>query len=492
MAFVAAIRKRDKGPRRRKKADVDDDEPPEWAKNCSCWYSFWSKTNIDEKFWSLQPLAQQYYALPKAQAFVAGLIMGNFVCNIIEKQIDPGSTIYTPQFTVLETFFNVAFLVELIVNLYAHWFWKFVKSPWNWFDALVVTLGMMSTLGLLEGPLTLLRNLRAFRVFRLFKRVKSLNKILQALIRAVPGTANAFLVLFLVMSIYAILAVEFFRLVGVNGNCRGSPGHVGPDEDGREVCEDADGNVVIDGNGSLAMVFGTSEVVSVTTVRGMAFGEEYFGNYGRALYTLFQVLLGDSWSEIVARTILWGYHPAMGTIFFVSFMIVNAVVLTNVALAVLIEKVIDDPDAHTEEEKDEDVSNHDSASPAGERKKKDEKKSKSSSPPAHDSTRVMPYDPADPLSPRLSPNLSATEARNGHTPTPAEIVSAAVPAIGQAPGNVLWHASGGADVSEVLEHVKQLREDMARVVPTLGELHAELVAMRNEQKQLLERLSSTQ
>jgi hypothetical protein len=64
-----------------------------------------------------------------------------------------------------------------------------------------------------DGPLTLLRNLRAFRVFRLFKRIKSLNKILQALARAVPGVVNAFAVLLLVMSVYAILGVEIFGTV---------------------------------------------------------------------------------------------------------------------------------------------------------------------------------------------------------------------------------------------------------------------------------------
>ena len=51
--------------------------------------------------------------------------------------------------------------------MYASWFWKFVKSGWNWFDLLVVTVGVLSMLRLTEGPLTMLRNLRAFRVFRL-------------------------------------------------------------------------------------------------------------------------------------------------------------------------------------------------------------------------------------------------------------------------------------------------------------------------------------
>ena len=85
------------------------------------------------------------------------------------------------------------------------------------FDVVVVTLGMLGVCGALEGALTQLRNMRAFRVFRLFKRVKSLNKILVALGRAIPGVSNAFAVIVLVMSIFAILGVAFFREIGASG-----------------------------------------------------------------------------------------------------------------------------------------------------------------------------------------------------------------------------------------------------------------------------------
>ena len=66
----------------------------------------------------------------------------------------------------------------------------------------------------LPGPLSLLRLMRAFRVFRLFKRVKSLNKIIVSLGKAIPGVMNAFLIMLIVMCIYAILGVEFFKYEG--------------------------------------------------------------------------------------------------------------------------------------------------------------------------------------------------------------------------------------------------------------------------------------
>ena len=83
----------------------------------------------------------------------------------------------------------------------------------------MVTVGVLSLLRMVEGPLGLLRMLRAFRVFRLFKRIKSLNKIIVSLARAVPGVAQAFLIMVIFMSIYAILAVEFFAEHGMPKMC---------------------------------------------------------------------------------------------------------------------------------------------------------------------------------------------------------------------------------------------------------------------------------
>jgi len=455
-AAIIAIRRRNR-QRKPKQQEEEDEEPPEWAKRCWCWVWFWSKTNLDEKFWSKQPAARKYYA--KAQPLVAALIMGNFLCNMVEKQIDPASVKFGHIFFPFEAFFNVAFLIELLFNMYAHWFWKFVKSSWNWFDLLVVTLGLLSVANLLSGPLTLLRNLRAFRVFRLFKRVKSLNKILKALVRAVPGVSNAFIVLFLVMSIYAILGVEFFQAIGVN---------------------EAHQIVTIDGN-----------LIDSTTARGMTFGEEYFGNFGRALYTLFQVLLGDSWSEICARTILfaeYGYNPALGAIYFVTFMIVNAVILTNVALAVLLEKVIEDPDAAEGADEEEAASAQVEAKRKSKRgNERDSRRDSKLDVPA----RVVPYaepEPLDDVGPLaatlLVEDAEVSREENG-SPEPPR------------PKAVSWgQQSGGSGhgvgVQQLASKVAALSEEMGEVRPALRSLQEELAAMRAEQREMLQLLIKAQ
>merc|ERR1712070_910300 len=106
-----------------------------------------------------------------------------------------------------EFFYNVAFTIELCMNMYGFWLFKFWGDAWNVFDFVVVTVGVFGVFKVDLGPLSMLRMLRAFRVFRLFKRVKSLKKILISLTKAIPGVANAFLIMTIVMCIYAILAV---------------------------------------------------------------------------------------------------------------------------------------------------------------------------------------------------------------------------------------------------------------------------------------------
>ena len=152
-----------------------------------------------------------------------------------------------------------------------------------------------------------LRMLRAFRILRLFRRVESLNKIIVSLGKAVPGLANAGLVMLLVMCIYAILGVDLFGKHGMGGSITN-----------------------VEGN-----------AVALLTLRGMTYGDEYYGTFFRSLYTLFQVLTGESWSEMVARPTIFGELSVSGSLFFVSYILVCGIVLINVVVAVLLDKMMD-------------------------------------------------------------------------------------------------------------------------------------------------------
>ena len=154
-----------------------------------------------------------FYSLKAVQWVVALLIMSNFLINIIEKEVDPLGRHNEVEgtFDNIYMFFNIVFLLELLINMYAHGL-RFWISGWNLFDLVVVTIGVISMFHIKAlQSIVVLRTVRAFRVFRLFKRVESLHKIIVALGHALPGVANALVVLLLVMCIYAIVGVEVSR-----------------------------------------------------------------------------------------------------------------------------------------------------------------------------------------------------------------------------------------------------------------------------------------
>jgi len=115
----------------------------------------------------------------------------------------------------------------------------------------------------------------------------------------------------IIMSIYAILGVEFFMDYGMDFEFTNEMG----------------------------------QNVPLVTGRGFAYGDEYFGNYGRSMYTLYQVLTGESWSEAVARPLIFSDDNILtlgATFYFASFIVIVGIVLINVVVAVLLEKMVDD------------------------------------------------------------------------------------------------------------------------------------------------------
>jgi len=279
-----------------------------------------------------QKLVRKFYVQPAVMVAVAFVIVANFVVNIVEKEVDPDvdNLIYQGLWDGLDLFFNIVFLVELIVNMYGfggpvRQFWR---SGWNVFDFIIVSVGVILMTGIDLGAFNRLKLLRAFRIFRLFKRIKSLNKIISALIKAVPGVFNAFVIMFIFFCIYAILAVELFRPFGLGGTYP----------------------VKYAGDNLTEVVFDFE--VSSVTARGYSTGYEYYGTFSRAMLTLFQVMTGESWSEAIARPLIFGlYENSFSTgVFFVTFVILTQVVLLNVVVVVLLDNF--DLDANEKNDKD--------------------------------------------------------------------------------------------------------------------------------------------
>merc|ERR1711920_261086 len=98
--------------------------------------------------------------------------------------------------------------------------------------------------------------------------------IIETLGAALPGVLYSFVVVSIVMCIWAVLAVDLYRDVFIH-------------------CDDRAED---------------DPLLSVArTSRGKCFGMDYYGDFPTALYTMFQILTGESWSEACVRPILIFY-----------------------------------------------------------------------------------------------------------------------------------------------------------------------------------------
>lgn len=127
----------------------------------------------------------------------------NFALSITEAQLNianNSSDASDPLFTKLDLFVTIAFTVELLLNLYADWFWRFATNPWSIFDLIIVLLSLISfAVSGLSVRVVLL--LRCCRVLRIFGKVPSVSKIFAALFKSLVPMSNAFFIIFIVAAI---------------------------------------------------------------------------------------------------------------------------------------------------------------------------------------------------------------------------------------------------------------------------------------------------
>jgi hypothetical protein len=214
-------------------------------------------------------------------------IFSNFIANTAQSELLPeDDTLEATVFGYLDDFFTWIFFFELVWNLAANFFWPFFRDGFSCFDLLVVTVSMVSYFspGGSSGPLKTLRLMRAFRVMRLFGRLQSFRQIISSLMASIFPVCNAFMIMLLVTSIYAILGVNFF----------------------------------------------------------VESAPEQFGTFTRALFTMFQVCTGDGWATDLTRPLMKKNNPdgtlEIGTcLFFISFIVIVGWVLLQVVVAVLLD-----------------------------------------------------------------------------------------------------------------------------------------------------------
>ena len=167
------------------------------------------------------------------------------------------------------------FVLEIVIKMGAEGSkpWRYFSDPWNVFDFTIVAITLMPA----GQGVSVLRALRILRAFRLISTVPSMRKVVEALMRAIPGMISVLTLLSLVFYVSAVMATKLFG--------EGFP--------------------------------------------------DWFGTIGESLYSLFQIMTLESWSMGIVRPVMESYPLAW--LFFVPFILITTFAVLNLFIAIVVD-----------------------------------------------------------------------------------------------------------------------------------------------------------
>ena len=170
---------------------------------------------------------------------------------------------------------TVFFTIEILIRIFAERsLINFFKDGWNVFDFLIVSISLIPIGG--AESIFVARLLRIVRILRIITVVPAFRHIIDSLIQTIPRVGFIALLMFIFIYIWGAIGTLFFDEIN----------------------------------------------------------PERWGNIGVAMLTLVQVATYDDWAAIMRELIV--VYP-VAWIYFVSFIIVNAVVLLNMVIGVIVD-----------------------------------------------------------------------------------------------------------------------------------------------------------
>ena len=174
------------------------------------------------------------------------------------------------------------FVIEILLKLYAFRL-RFFTSGWNVFDFVIVGIALIPA----SGPLAILRAFRILRILRLVTKVDRLRHLVESLLRALPSIGWIVVLMLMVFYIFGVMGTKLF-----------------------------------------ADSF-----------------PQYFGHLGASLYSLFQVMTLESWSQSISRPVMATYPYAW--VYFLSFILITVFTVLNLFIGIIVNTM---QEKHFEEE----------------------------------------------------------------------------------------------------------------------------------------------
>jgi large-conductance mechanosensitive channel len=227
---------------------------------------------------------------------------------------------------------SFAFLVEMVLKLYAYGLRRYFKSGFNTFDAIiVVSSGVEIIVGALTpgnfdyrlagggGVLSVFRAARLFRVFKLAKSWKSLYRLLLTLQSAIGSIVPLFLVLMIFIFIFSLLGQEFFGGTFLS------------------ECSDQD------------FYTGNCEENPRSNFDKFNPGPTGYGSF----VSIFQVLTGENWNDILYNCM--ALSEPFGALYVIILVLLMVYLLLNLFIAIILSSFGGADEEEEEEEADEEL-----------------------------------------------------------------------------------------------------------------------------------------
>ncbi|MBF0193382.1 MAG: ion transporter [Magnetococcales bacterium] len=207
----------------------------------------------------------------KFNNFIISIILINAV--ILGVQTSKSIDAYTMWLLdIMDIICLVIFIIEIVLKLKVYKK-DFFSSGWNIFDFLIVSIALIPA----QGGLSVLRAFRIFRVMRLITTIHSMRRVVNGMIEAIPGVGSVGGLLVIVFYIGAVMTTNFF---------------------------------------------------------GDHF-PEWFGDIGKSMYTLFQVMTLESWSMGIVRPIMDVFPYSW--MFFIPFIMVTTFTVLNLFIGIIVD-----------------------------------------------------------------------------------------------------------------------------------------------------------
>lgn len=201
---------------------------------------------------------------------ITGLILFNAV--LLGLETDPDILAAAgPEIDLLNDIIVGIFVIEIFLRMFAFGrsYWR---DGWNWFDIVVVGAALLPT----AAGLSALRALRVVRLLRIIHVVPSLRRVVEGLIRALPGLGSIVVLLLVLIYVFSVMATKMFA----------------------------------------------------------ATHPDFFGTLGASAFSLFTVMTLENWPEL-ARTVM-ETHP-WAWFFFITFILVSSFAVLNLFIGVIVE-----------------------------------------------------------------------------------------------------------------------------------------------------------